>query len=124
VSIDPKNKPLSAMKVRRWASQLLSRSILLGASSDGVSMVSVVGVVLQFVGSGRNGIFVDFSATSSEITRLRLILRTNYSKGSVVFVNVSSILQQLAKKAQRLYQSVPTRLRCCISMFGVQRSFH
>ena len=44
VSIDHKNKPLSALKVRRWASQLLSRSILLGSSSDGVSMVSVVGI--------------------------------------------------------------------------------
>ncbi len=39
VSIDPKkHKPLSAMKVRQWVSQLLSRSILLGSSADGVSM--------------------------------------------------------------------------------------
>ena len=41
VSIDPhENKPLSAMKVRQWVSQLLSRSILLGSSADGVSMYS------------------------------------------------------------------------------------
>ena len=41
VSIDPKvHKPLSAMKVRQWVSQLLSRSILLGSSTDGVSMYS------------------------------------------------------------------------------------
>ena len=39
VSIAPKDhKPLSAMKVRQWVSQLLSRSILLGCSADGVSM--------------------------------------------------------------------------------------
>ena len=39
VSIDPEeHKPLSAMKVRQWVSQLLSRSILLGSSTDGVSM--------------------------------------------------------------------------------------
>ena len=39
VSIDPKeHKPLTGMKVRQWVSQLLSRSILLGSSSDGVSM--------------------------------------------------------------------------------------
>ena len=39
VSIDPKkHKPLSAMKVRQWVSQLLSRSILLGSAAGGVSM--------------------------------------------------------------------------------------
>ena len=39
VSIDPaEHKPLSAMKVRQWVSQLLSRSILLGSASDGVSV--------------------------------------------------------------------------------------
>ena len=39
VSIDPKeHAPLSAVKVRAWVSQLLSRSILLGSSADGVSM--------------------------------------------------------------------------------------
>jgi hypothetical protein len=39
VSIDPnKHKPLSAMKTRAWISQLLSRSILLGSTADGVSM--------------------------------------------------------------------------------------
>ena len=39
VSIDPKkHKPLTAMKVRQWVSQLLSRSVLLGSSTDGVSM--------------------------------------------------------------------------------------
>ena len=39
VSINPKeHKPLSAMKVRQWVSQLLSRSILLGSASDGVSV--------------------------------------------------------------------------------------
>ena len=42
VSINPKeHKPLSAMKVRQWVSQLLSRSILLGSASDGVSMHDV-----------------------------------------------------------------------------------
>ena len=36
VSIDPKqHKLLSAMEVRQWISQLLSRSILLGSSADG-----------------------------------------------------------------------------------------
>ena len=41
VSIDPKeHKPLTGMKVRQWVSQLLSRSILLGSSTDGVSMYS------------------------------------------------------------------------------------
>ena len=39
VSIDPKeHKPLSAMKVRQWVSQLLSRSILLGSIQDGVAL--------------------------------------------------------------------------------------
>ena len=39
VSIDPaEHKPLSAMKVRQWVSQLLSRSILLGSATDGVSV--------------------------------------------------------------------------------------
>ena len=42
VSIDPQeHQPLSAMKVRQWVSQLLSRSILLGSASDGVS-VSII----------------------------------------------------------------------------------
>ena len=42
VSIDPKeHKPLSGMKVRQWVSQLLSRSIILGSSTDGVSMHDV-----------------------------------------------------------------------------------
>ena len=42
VSIDPKqHKPLSAMKVRQWVSQLLSRSIILGSASDGVSVSSL-----------------------------------------------------------------------------------
>ena len=46
VSIDPKeHKPLSAMKVRQWVSQLLSRSILLGSSTDGVSMHDVSGYI-------------------------------------------------------------------------------
>ena len=41
VSIDPKkHKSLSAMKVRQWVSQLLSRSLLLG-STDGVNMHDV-----------------------------------------------------------------------------------
>ena len=41
VSLDPKkHKTLSAMKVRQWVSQLLSRSILLGSASDGVSVSS------------------------------------------------------------------------------------
>ena len=44
LGIDPKeHKPLSAMKVRQWVSQLLSRSILLGSSADGVSMHDVSG---------------------------------------------------------------------------------
>ena len=43
VSIDPEeHKPLSGMKVRQWVSQLLSRSILLGSASDGVSVSIVV----------------------------------------------------------------------------------
>ena len=42
VSIDPKeHQSLSAMKVRQWVSQLLSRSILLGSASDGVSVSSI-----------------------------------------------------------------------------------
>ena len=42
VSIDPhEHEPLSAMKVRQWVSQLLSRSILLGSAQDGVSMHDV-----------------------------------------------------------------------------------
>ena len=39
LSIDAKHKPLSGLKVRQWAAQLLSRSILLGSSTDGVAMV-------------------------------------------------------------------------------------
>ena len=43
VSIDPEeHKPLSAIRIRQWTSQLLSRSILLGSSSKGVSMVSAI----------------------------------------------------------------------------------
>ena len=39
VSLNPEeHTPLSSMKVRQWVSQLLSRSILLGSSTDGVSM--------------------------------------------------------------------------------------
>ena len=35
VSIDPEeHKPLSAIHIRQWTSQLLSRSILLGSSSN------------------------------------------------------------------------------------------
>ena len=42
VSIDPtEHKSLSGMKVRQWVGQLLSRSILLGSSTDGVSMHDV-----------------------------------------------------------------------------------
>ena len=42
VSIDPKeHNPLSAMKVRQWVSQLLSRSILLGSANEGISMHDV-----------------------------------------------------------------------------------
>ena len=42
VSINPKeHTPLSAMKVRQWVSQLLSRSIILGSASDGVSVSNV-----------------------------------------------------------------------------------
>ena len=49
VSIDPKeHKPLSAMKVRQWVSQLLSRSIILGSATDGVS-VSVTRELRQCV---------------------------------------------------------------------------
>ena len=41
-SIDSKeHKPLSAMKVRQWVSQLLSRSIILGSATDGVSVSDV-----------------------------------------------------------------------------------
>ena len=43
VSLDPKDhEPLSGMKVRQWATQLLSRSILLGSCSDGVHMHDLV----------------------------------------------------------------------------------
>ena len=43
VSIDPKkHKPLSAMKVRQWVSQLLSRSIILGSATGGVSVSILV----------------------------------------------------------------------------------
>ena len=45
VSIDPQeHKPLSAMKVRQWVSQLLSRSILLGSSTEGSGLVIVLQV--------------------------------------------------------------------------------
>ena len=40
VSIDEEHKPLSGMKVRQWVSQLLSRSIILGSATDGVSVSS------------------------------------------------------------------------------------
>jgi hypothetical protein len=53
VSIDPNNhKPLSGIQIRRWTAQLLSRSILLGSSSKGVSMVcyrSMVWSVLLYI---------------------------------------------------------------------------
>ena len=39
LSIGAKHKPLSGLKVRQWAAQLLSRSILLGSATDGVAMV-------------------------------------------------------------------------------------
>ena len=46
VSLDPQeHKPLSGMKVRQWVSQLLSRSILLGSASAGVSMHDVSGTM-------------------------------------------------------------------------------
>ena len=42
ISIDPKeHTPLSAMKLRQWVSQLLSRSILLGNAASGTSMHDV-----------------------------------------------------------------------------------
>ena len=78
-SIDPKNKPLSAMKVRRWASQLLSRSILLGSSSDGVSMVSVVGVAIV-VGSGCNVVSLLICVPVSARYYQRLHTCGSYSK--------------------------------------------
>ena len=37
-SIDPEHKKLSAMKLRQWTSELLSRSILLGSTQEGLSM--------------------------------------------------------------------------------------
>ena len=41
-SINPEEHPLlSRLKVRQWVSQLLSRSILLGSTADGVSMHDV-----------------------------------------------------------------------------------
>ena len=53
VSLDPKeHKPLSGMKVRQWVSQLLSRSILLGSSTDGVSMYSaykLIFIILSYL---------------------------------------------------------------------------
>ena len=49
-SIDPEeHKPLSRMKVRQWVSQLLSRSIILGSTSDGVSMHDVSGFIVVFI---------------------------------------------------------------------------
>ena len=46
VSINPEeHKPLSAMKVRQWVSQLLSRSILLGSAADGTYALKVCEVV-------------------------------------------------------------------------------
>jgi hypothetical protein len=43
VSIDPnKHTLLSGIRIRTWTAQLLSRSILLGSSSKGVSMVSAI----------------------------------------------------------------------------------
>ena len=51
-SVDPKeHKSLSAMKVRQWVSQLLSRSILLGSSTEGVSMYSAPSIYMYFVES-------------------------------------------------------------------------
>ena len=43
VSIDPKkHQVISGIRLRQWASQLLSRSILLGSASKGVSMHDIV----------------------------------------------------------------------------------
>ena len=38
VSIESEHKALSAMKVRTWISQLLSRSIVLGSASEGINL--------------------------------------------------------------------------------------
>ena len=47
VSIDQKeHKLLSGMNIRLWVSQLLSRSILLGSSTDGVSMYSTTSILI------------------------------------------------------------------------------
>jgi hypothetical protein len=63
VSIEPnKHKPLSQLKVRAWVSQLLSRSILLGSSSGGVSMVSCTSC-------GCDGILVDLCSFQHDIIR-------------------------------------------------------
>ena len=49
VSIDPDNhKPLAVMKARQWVSQLLSRSILLGSSSE-ISMHDLIRLVRALV---------------------------------------------------------------------------
>ena len=46
VSIDStQHKPLSAMKVRQWVSQLLSRSIILGSAADGVYVSTMLSSV-------------------------------------------------------------------------------
>ena len=42
LSISPKHKPLSGIKVRQWVSQLLSRSIILGSAASGVCMHDIV----------------------------------------------------------------------------------
>ena len=52
VSIDPaEHKQLSAMKVRQWVSQLLSRSILLGSASDGESRLIFESMQATFLSS-------------------------------------------------------------------------
>jgi hypothetical protein len=48
VSINPKkHKMISGIKIRVWTSELLSRSILLGSSAKGVSMVTLAHVLIS-----------------------------------------------------------------------------
>ena len=76
VSIDPKeHMPLSAMKVRQWVSQLLSRSILLGSSTDGVSMyVAIIfsNSVFHNVSACRHDIVRDFMLASHSSAELHM----------------------------------------------------
>jgi hypothetical protein len=42
VSIDEKHKKLSAVRLRGWVNELLSRSVFLGSASEGLAMHDIV----------------------------------------------------------------------------------